>query len=270
MWYYAIYFNATRSSLEIALRSGNAVFLLVINIGAILIYYVVTRLIVEQNKAMTLKESNHRLTMQALQYENLQERISEARRAKHDVRHHISVMQEYLNKKDYGALEEYLNTYQKSLPDDTLVRFCENATCNTVLLYFAQQAKNAGIDYIVEAVIPEGIGIEETDLSVLFGNLLENALEACKAQADGSQKIVTRATADHGSLCITIDNTFHGTLKHQRDGKLVSTKHRGLGLGTESVRCIAEKYKGTCRFETKDGMFYASVICFTAPPHNPA
>ena len=119
-------------------------------------------------------------------------------------------------------------------------------------------------------MISENTGIEETDLSVLVGNLLENALEACKTEAGGDKKIVTRATADRGSLCVTIDNTFHGTLKHQRDEKLVFTKHRGLGLGTESVRCIAEKYKGTCRFKAKDGMFYASVICFTAQTHNPA
>ncbi len=117
--------------------------MLVINIGAILIYYVVTRLILEQNKTLDLKEENHQLTMQAMQYENLQEKITDARRAKHDVRHHITLMQEYLAGGRLDALRDYLNAYKKSLPDDSLIRFCENAAANAVLLYFAQQAKNS-------------------------------------------------------------------------------------------------------------------------------
>lgn len=288
MWYYAIYFNASRSSLEIALRPGNAVFLLVINIGATLIYYVVTRLVLEQDKSMALQENNHMLTMQAMQYENLQERINEARRAKHDVRHHITLMQEYLANGDYDALGDYLSRYRRSLPDDTLVRFCENSAVNAVLLYFAQQAKDAGVDYAVSAAIPEfsrmspdspdstgshdshdspdshdsaGGGIDDTDLSVLFGNLLENALEACRAEGGDNSRIIVHASVDGSALCLTVDNTFSGSLLRLPDGALISTKHRGLGLGTKSVRGIAEKCGGICRFEAKDGMFYASVMC---------
>lgn len=329
MWYYAIYFNASRSSLEIALRPGNAIFLLVINTGATLIYYIVARLVLEQGKSTALQENNHMLTMQAMQYENLQDRINEARRAKHDVRHHITLMQEYLASGDYEALGDYLSRYRHSLPDDTLVRFCENSAVNAVLLYFAQQAKDARIDYVVNAVIPElpraascaaeptennggtapshnagshsappksrkaassiknteavdaptitsnaseklsssrstprdRCGIDDTDLSVLFGNLLENALEACRAESADGRKIIVHASVDGGALCLTVDNTYTGNLRRLPDGALISTKHHGLGLGTKSVRSIAEKCGGICRFETKDGMFYASVMC---------
>ena len=261
MWYFAFYGVASRSALEIALRPKNTLFLFVINVGAILIYYVVTRLILEQNKTLELKEKNHQLTMQTVQYENLQEKITEARRAKHDVRHHIAVMQGYLNNKDYAALNDYLNRYGRSLPDDSPIRFCENTAADAVLLYFAQQAKNSGIDYAVKAEIPQNIGISETDISVLLGNLLENALDACKAENGGEKKIIVRADVLGGSLCITVDNTFTGELKKTADGKLISTKHRGEGLGTSSVKSIAEKYGGICRFEKKEGFFYASVLC---------
>ena len=260
MWYYAFYGNVSRSSLEIALRPKNTLFLLVINIGAALIYYVVTRLISEQNKSLELKEKNHQLVMQAMQYENLREKITDARRAKHDVRHHIALMQEYLNNGDLEALGEYLNRYGESLPDDTLIRFCENAAANAVLLYFAQQAKNNGIDYIVKAKIPSDISVSETDISVLFGNLLENALDACKTELSDSKKIIVRAELSGNSLCVAVDNTYTGTLKYTGSGDLISTKHRGVGLGTQSVKSIAEKYGGICRFETGDGMFKASVL----------
>ena len=261
VWYFAIYSVVSRSALEIALRPKNTLFLFIINVGAILIYYVVTRLISEQNKTLELKEKNHRLTMQTLQYENLQEKITEARLAKHDVRHHITLMREYLNKGELDALRRYLDSYCDSLPDDSLVRFCENAAANAVLLYFAQQAKNNDIDYNVKADIPSDIFVSDTDISVLFGNLIENALDACKDERIDDREIIIRAGLKGNAFCITVDNSFNGTLKHTTDGELASTKHKGLGLGTQSVKSIAEHYGGICRFEVKDGMFCASVMC---------
>lgn len=261
VWYSAFYGVVSRTALEIALRPKNTLFLLFVNVGALLIYYVVARLISEQGKTLELTERNHQLTMQTLQYENLREKITEARRAKHDVRHHIALMQEYLANGDLDALQEYLREYGSRLPDDSLIRFCENVVANTVLLYFAQQAKNEGIDYIVKADIPRNIPVLDTDLSVLLGNLLENALDACRQEPSGDKKIVLRAGFANGSLCIAVDNTYSGTLKYHPDGTLLSSKHKGTGLGTRSIKSIAEAYGGTCRFEAKNGMFYASVLC---------
>ena len=266
VWYAAFYSVVSRTALEIALRPKNTAFLFAVNVGATLIYYVVSRLIFEQGRTLELTERNHRLTMQAMQYENLQERILEARRAKHDVRHHIALMQEYLAAGDLDALREYLNQYSESLPDDTLVRFCENAAANAVLLYFAQQAKDNGIDYIVRAEIPARTPVSDIDISVLFGNLLENAVDACKGESGAEKRIVVRAGLTGKMLCITVDNTYTGTLKYKAGGEIVSTKHRGAGIGTRSVRSIAEQYGGVCRFEAKDGMFYASVLCAAPSP----
>lgn len=260
IWYCEIYSNSTQSSLEIALQPKYAIFLFFINVGAFLVYFIVVKLISEQNKNMTLQAKNHRLAMQNLQYENLQEKITEARRAKHDVRHHISVMQEYLKQHDAAGLEEYLNQYQMSLPDDSILSFCENTAVNTVLLYFAQQAKNKSIDYIADVAIPNETTITQTDLAVLFGNLLENALDACAAEKTDDKKIVIRATTDDYSLCLAIDNTFTGELKKDKSGVYVSTKHRGSGLGIESVKNIVEKYHGICKFESDGNMFYASIM----------
>lgn len=261
VWYFAIYSVVSRSALEIALRPKNTLFLFIINVGAILIYYVVTRLILEQNQTLELEEKNHQLSMQAVQYENLQEKITEARRAKHDVRHHISIIREYVSKGELDALLRYLDGYNDSLPDDLLIRFCENPAANAVLLYFAQQAKDNDIDYIVQADIPGDIFVSDTDISVLFGNLIENAIDACKEESGDDRKIDIRAMLKGSTLCVTVDNTFTGTLRRTTDNEFLSTKHKGRGLGTQSVKSIAEQYGGICRFEVKDSMFCASVMC---------
>lgn len=276
IWYDTIYANENLSSLEIALRPKNAICLFFINAGACLIYYIVSELVLEQRKTLELQQKNYQLSMQSLQYENLQTKITEARRARHDVRHHISLLQKYMQEQDYEALAEYLQQYQKSIPDDVPISYCENVAVNAVLLYFAQVAKNEEIEYEVRVSLPKETGMEDADLSVLFGNLLENALDACEAERKNlwekqktqsgtsvqEMKVIINASQKGQALCVTVDNTFTGKLRKDREGRLISTKHRGSGMGTESVKMIAEKYHGVCRFEVADGMFCASFMGF--------
>lgn len=72
MWNYTIYGNANRSSLESAMCPGNVVFLFFITAGAFLIYSVVSKLVLEQQKIIELQTRNHQLSTQTLQYEKLQ------------------------------------------------------------------------------------------------------------------------------------------------------------------------------------------------------
>lgn len=257
IWYYVIYGNTNLTGLEIALRPSSTIVLLFINTGAALVYYVVARLVLEQEKLVALQQKNYALAMQSLQYENLQERIAEARQAKHDVRHHVALLQDCLRRKDYDAMQAYLDRYQETLPDARQLQFCGNAAVNAVLSYFAQQAAAQQVEFSVKAQLPEYTGVADPDLAVLFGNLLENALTACMQEA--SPRIVVRITADAHTLCAAVDNTFTGAVRRTTGGFL-STKHAGLGLGTASVRSIAEKYHGVCRLEPRDGMFCASVL----------
>lgn len=76
IWYYVIYGNTNLTGLEIALRPSSTIVLLFINTGAALVYYVVARLVLEQEKLVALQQKNYALAMQSLQYENLQERIA--------------------------------------------------------------------------------------------------------------------------------------------------------------------------------------------------
>ena len=112
----------------------------------------------------------------------------------------------------------------------------------------------------MNADIPEDIKADITDLSVLFGNLIENALHGCIDDKSEHKKIEINAKADSYSLCIAVDNTFTGTPVTDADGSFISTKHGGKGIGIDSVKSIAEKYDGIAKFEYDGRMFYASVM----------
>ena len=93
---------------------------------------------------------------------------------------------------------------------------------------------------------------------MLLGNLLENALNACH-ELDGARFIRVNARQTGTSmLSIAIDNSSKKPV--ELNGRLMSTKHEGMGTGTESVRLIAQRYGGDAKFHWDDGVFYASVI----------
>ena len=218
------------------------------------------RLLNEYHRNIELERRNHMLLLENLRYVTLRDRIEEARRAEHDLRHHVALMAAYLEDGEYDRLRAYLDEYRSSLPEDSQAVFCRNHTANLLLSYFARQAADAGVGFAAYGNLPADLGIAESDLSVILGNLLENALQACMAQEGSRRQIVFRGKMEGQCLLVTVDNTFEGELRQDPNGALLSTKRGGSGLGLESVRHIAARYGGMLRTECRDGMFCASVL----------
>ncbi len=266
LWFYHLYGNHAVTGLEIALQPAHTLFLMAINVGAFLIYHMITKLMNEYYKNISLEKQNHILTLETLQYKNLQDKITETRQARHDLRHHITVMTGLLNENKTEQLKIYLTNYKKSLPDDTPVTFCRNSTVNLLLQYFSRQAQRSRISFTAYADIPETLQIAEHDLAVILGNLLENALDACSMQKSGNRNIVFRGRLTNDSLILTVDNTFEGELISCENGSYLSTKHEEPGIGLASVRHITSRYQGMMRTETADGIFCVSVLLHISAP----
>lgn len=257
LWHYHIHFDSA-SSLEVATDPHAIMFLFIINCGSYLIYYIVLRLINESANNAELRSSNHQLELQTLQFENLQERIAETRKANHDLRHHITVMQGYLKNDDYTGLQNYFSTVKRLLPSST-VHFCKHNTLNMLLAYFDQLAKEHHIEFSAHIHLPESLPIPDHDLAVLIGNLTENAVEACSAQQATDKRILICGQQQGNRLLFTIDNTFERAPRQDRSGVYLSSKHSGQGIGIESAKAIARRYNGQLQIRQVDNMFCVSI-----------
>ena len=260
MWFHHLY-GREETSLEICLQPDHTLFLFLIDLGSFLVYHMVIQLINEHDKNIRLNAQNHQLAMQNLQYDNLQDRISKAQQAKHDIRHHVTVIDSYLQSGDFENLRAYLQSYKKSLPDENdSILFCKHYAINTLLSYFQQTANSRGIEFTAAVAVPQQISIPDDALSVVLGNLLENALEACGTVTDRPARISINGRTESGAIFFEIDNTYSGELKRDKNGRYLSTKHRGYGIGLVSAADIVSQYEGLFEIETKDGMFSASLL----------
>ena len=207
----------------------------------------------------TLKYADRSLLTQKKQFDTLAAHMDDTRRARHDLRQHLTVVQSYLDQDDKRGLTEYIEIYRNRLPSDVAEYFCSNNVVNAIVNYYAAQARDAGIEFTAKIIYPKECPVTITDITVLLGNLLENAVEACKRDAADRPFIKLRVKQRGQSmLLVLIDNTCLTPVVFE-NGTPLSAKREGMGIGTASVREIAGRYNGSVLFEQRDGVFYASV-----------
>ena len=203
----------------------------------------------------------HLLAVQKLQYTQLLRHIDETKTARHDLRQHLGVIRAYTDSGEIEKLLEYLNDYETMLPADTRKTFCANFSVNAVFTYYAEEARKNEIDFDVDCPLPEHLPTHEPEICALLGNLLENAIDACKDLTDVAPFIRVCGKCQEHMIILAIDNTCLNEPK-QENGRFLSTKHKGYGTGTYSVKATAERNGGSVKFEYKNGVFYASVLLY--------
>ena len=220
-------------------------------------------------KAEHAQNVENLLQVQGEAYEMLIRQLATSRQVRHDQRHQYAVLQGLAAQDNTANLIAYLNELSGSLPEMTYKPYCQNPAVNAVVNYYASHAESVGVRTDILLDIPEHLGqISATDLCVMVGNLLENALEACMRMEQSDSWIRARAglhgTASH-HFVLVVDNSFNGIL--QTDG--INGGYRSLkrqdrkGIGLQSVQDVCMKYDGYCTFEAKDNVFQSSVTLKT-------
>lgn len=230
-----------------------------------LLYFYTTQILRHSQQQAAIREQarnlQHFIQMQADQYALLQTRIEETRRSRHDLHQHWTTLQAYLDQNDLEALKSYVKKYSDTLTHDSLHTFCPNFPVNAILCFYDEQAKNKGINMEISFRTAPETAIPEPEFCVLLSNLLENAMESCERSEQPAFIRVNAVESAQKMLTLTVDNTCTIPPKIMQN-RLLSTKHDGFGIGTESIRVIAEKYQGDTRFQWENGIFYASVMIF--------
>ena len=140
-----------------------------------------------------------------------------------------------------------------------------------ILLYQKRSmAKEKNITWECDARIPRSCCINAFDLSVLFGNILDNALEACERlqknepQCERGPFINIQAGVVKKCFLLEVKNSTDTTDAPERDkpenrfsDKENQKKH---GIGLMNVRDVVHKYDGTMNIETENGIFVISIL----------
>lgn len=196
------------------------------------------------------------------QSEMLKRKHEELRQFRHDMENRIIVIQQMLKDGEYNAAMEYTEQISEKLSQTEVYSITGNTAIDSVLNYKLTKASEKGIKIESNVAIPEKIGIDEEDIVVILGNLLDNAIEATEKLKE-DKYISIDLEYDKGSVFILIKNSYDSLIRFV-NGRIVTRKKDEYlhGIGLQSVNTVVEKYNGLMDIEHNNQEFIVNILLY--------
>lgn len=221
-------------------------------------FYVFTVLNEENNEKQKLQIALNKIEFDHKYYKDTLAQYNEMRKLKHDMKHIYHLITELAST---GKNEQIIHLIGNSeiqvndVPDPIVTG---NSYLDYVINLKSSEAKGKNIDisFVVEQI--DLSFISDSDLFILIGNLLDNAIE----HSSGDQKRITFSILKRKNIIfITCVNSVNCPNHQSTNKPLISTKDNPLfhGYGLQSIEMIAQKYDGSFSHSVINGKFTASI-----------
>lgn len=180
---------------------------------------------------------------------------------KHDMKNHMLTLQSIQEKEQNSNASNYIKSIFEFIDNNGIFLESGNDEIDSLLNYKIMEAKKENIKVNAKVNIPEKINIDSFDISVIIGNLMDNALEA--ARKCEVKKIDIEMEMERGILYITVKNLYGGTIP-RKDKRFLTNKadQQYHGIGLMSVEKSVLKYDGVMDIDINDGLFTVEVILY--------
>lgn len=191
------------------------------------------------------------------QLELVRESEKESARIRHDARHHILLIKEYVAKGDMAHLLSYLEQYGEDVESRRVSPICANPAVNSILSAYVRQAKSRNIQVSMDVGVPQKLPIRDIDWVAILANVFENAIHGCINSGRFIQEIDIYIAKKGNKIIIQCSNTCAEGIKFHNG---VPKSGKGEGLGTSSIVKTASRYSGETDFGIEDGRFVTRIL----------
>lgn len=232
--------------------------------GVTLIIVNITMIIIDEkiyNAIILLNEKNI-LEQQNMAYENQTEIINQSTESikafRHDMKNHFIMVNEMYKNNKSDEIETYIEGIIDELDSGSFSR-SDNFVIDSIINFKLSQLQDTNAKISVDVKVPQQIKIFAYDLTVILGNLLDNAITAIEKTKN--KKIDLQISCNMGNLIILIDNSFDGKLIIE-NGKFKTTKsfRSSHGIGLANIEKSLLNYGGEMRTEYTGDMFSVAVV----------
>ncbi|SKA15354.1 GHKL domain-containing protein [Pilibacter termitis] len=189
-------------------------------------------------------------------YERLLEKDREFLKFRHDFKHKLVNLRYFVENEEIGEVKQLL---AQLLEEEQETRSYKSGNELFDLQISRQLSLDKTVKFEFQGFFPQNLALTPLDISVLFGNLFENAFEASR-KAEGEEKIVRLNIVEKGETTVFQVFSANTSTPTFQNGLPCSTKgEEGHGIGTQSMKEIVEKYHGTLKFSIKGKLFVVEV-----------
>ena len=213
------------------------------------------QLLEEQDKLIKVKEAEKYQS-----YQKSKEAEEKMRRINHDLNHHFNYL--LACGEDVGKIQEYIKNLKGEVNEVAKYFDTGSSIVDLILQEQYEKAEKLGIKLMVVGGFEEELKVEPAVLSVILGNLLNNAVEgASKTKSEYKNINVTFYQEPKKEFYLEVSNTADIDNLKMKDGVLETTKEdKNLhGIGLKSVRKAVRENKGTMRINTENNMFVVEI-----------
>lgn len=208
-----------------------------------------------------LKEKNHDIKIIYItsyeEYMAQTEKYNQTVRILHDVDKHIRAIENLYGTEREHTAGEYAEAIRSTLAPLIPISYTENSILNILLTDKNAVMQEKGIHSDIKIDNVELSYIEPIDITTIFGNLLDNAIEAT-ANAGGEKYIFIKISAYHKMTVVHIENSC-GKVKWKKRMP-VSDKGKGRGIGLLNVKQSIDKYDGDLQLKQDGNRFVADLF----------
>lgn len=182
----------------------------------------------------------------------------EMRGYKHDFHHHLQTLKGQLEAGEVDRALAYIEQLDNQLMNvDTLLK-TGNVSLDAILSAKIAQAKAENIAVTVKANVQDALTISDLELSIIIGNLLDNAIEACRT-VTGERFIRIFISMKGTMLYFSMLNAAGA--KKKKTGSLFATHKDGVhGFGLRRAEAILEEHGGWVKYNSEDGAFTSEFL----------
>nr|WP_289767853.1 sensor histidine kinase [uncultured Acetatifactor sp.] len=211
------------------------------------------------NRIYLEQEKSSQYHSQISVYKMLTEQYRQSERLRHDMKNHIIALTALSRNKEWEKIEDYLKNMEGVILDAG-GDLTGNKVVDALLYLKRKQAEGEDIKWECDMQMPKGCCINEFDLCVLMGNILDNALEACgRMQKDESRFINIQARTVKKCFLIEVKNSMDRTEK-LTEGFTNKDDSQEHGIGLLNVGDVVNRYNGAVHKEAGKGIFVISIL----------
>ena len=214
----------------------------------------------KNNRNILIEEQNQSY---ARELQLVMESHHSVRVLRHDLKNHTIALMAMMNAGNYEKAGQYLQQLYNEIEGSQKGGGSGNIAVDSMIDYKREEASGEDIMLDTDIQIPVDLAVTPFDLSVILGNLLDNAITAVRNVPAENRRISLEMKLRQNCLYIHVENPYMGKLR-MRKNVLLTTKEKKSehGLGIQSVKKVISRYNGEIHISGEKGLFNVNIILF--------
>ena len=223
--------------------------LLFINIIVCIYMEALNKYYIEKNKA---ELSQQQLEVEKNQYVQIMHRQEETRRLWHDIKKYFAAIETLASADSKVEMQSSLKNIKNALEPVENIYDTGNSLVDAILNYGAKKAADAGVKLRAQVWVDQHFNFPATDLFVIMGNTLDNAVEACEQLEDDCERLIYVQLRQKNHLLFYEIKNKYKPERQEKNGDI-------HGYGLKNVKACVDRNGGKILLNKENNVYQLSV-----------